>query len=101
VLYCGAEVRLGSTLQHTAQRGPWYRFDVPLSAFACNSGSSAGSLDNVNRVDWENPNLRDADFCLDGIVLLPSTPTSDRANAAATTTARGATTTAATTAVEG
>ena len=71
VLYCGEEVRLmTSTTQHSARMGPWYRFDLPLSAFACDRGS-AGGLANVNRVDFMNPNLRDANICLDGIALLP------------------------------
>ena len=68
-LFCNAEVVLGKTHQPTKQSATWYRFDIPLEDWACEKGS-AGSLANVNRVDFQNINIRDADICLDEIALL-------------------------------
>jgi len=68
-LFCGAEVILGKTHQPTEQFATWFRFDLPLEDWACEKGS-AQSLANVNRVDFQNINIRDANVCLDEIALL-------------------------------
>jgi hypothetical protein len=47
----------------------WYKFVIPLASFNCKNGN-AGSLANVNRVDFASTDLRDAFFCLDGIALV-------------------------------
>jgi hypothetical protein len=80
--YCGAEVGLGSqnaTLNGTtltdgsqyAQQlsgsdDEWYQVAIPLETFACDKGS-VGNLSQVDRVDIQNINIRDADICLDNI----------------------------------
>lgn len=46
----------------------WYTVKIPLAAFACANGST-GSLAAVDRVDFQNVNIRDADICLDNIKL--------------------------------
>ncbi|WIA20876.1 hypothetical protein OEZ85_005223 [Tetradesmus obliquus] len=72
--YCGAEVVLGnattnSTQYATRAEGDWYRVQIPLSSWQCDRGS-VGSLTNVDRVDFQNINERDADVCLDNIALV-------------------------------
>lgn len=69
-LYCGREVMLGG-LTPAAQEGPYFKFEIPLSLFQCGSGSSAGSLANINRLDIMNTNTRDADFCIDYLSVVP------------------------------
>lgn len=80
--YCGAEVSLDSapsngTLGDGAQyatrlRGErdWFRVEIPLTAFDCGSGSVAGGLSGVDRVDFQNTNIRDADICLDNVQIV-------------------------------
>jgi len=67
--YCGKEVVLAadSTYATRSSRG-WYNVRIPLSAFACEAGS-AGGLAAVDRVDFQNTNIRDADACLDKIAI--------------------------------
>jgi hypothetical protein len=83
--YCGQEVVLSasnataagnSTLVPAADyatRLPgvdgWFRASLPLSVFACNRGS-VGGLAGVDRLDFQNTNIRDADICLDNIQLV-------------------------------
>lgn len=83
--YCGAEVILSATNTTTGAAnataptpgaqfaikasGDWYRVTIPLSAWACDRGST-GSLAAVDRVDFQNVNVRDADVCLDNIELV-------------------------------
>jgi hypothetical protein len=72
--YCGAEVVLGnattnSTQYATRAEGDWYRVQIPLSSWQCDRGS-VGALTNVDRVDFQNLNERDADVCLDNIALV-------------------------------
>lgn len=69
-LYCGREVMLGG-LTPAAQEGAYFKFEIPLSLFQCGSGSSAGSLANINRLDIMNMNIRDADFCIDYLAVVP------------------------------
>jgi len=69
-LYCGREVMLGG-LTPATQEGAYFKFEIPLSLFQCGSGSSAGSLANINRVDIMNTNTRDADFCIDYLAVVP------------------------------
>lgn len=38
--------------------------------FQCVEGSSAGSLANIDRVDIMNVNVRDANYCIDGMQLI-------------------------------
>lgn len=47
----------------------WYRVSIPLAAWACDRGS-VGGLTAVDRVDFQNTNVRDADVCLDNIALV-------------------------------
>lgn len=68
-LYCKSEVVLGKTHQPTDRFATWFRFDIPLADWACPLGS-AGSLANIDRVDFQNINVRDANICLDEISLL-------------------------------
>jgi hypothetical protein len=80
--YCNAEVILAA--EHTkvgnstllpaasyakATTGGWFRVELPLALFACDKGST-GSLAAVDRVDFQNINIRDADVCLDNIQLV-------------------------------
>jgi hypothetical protein len=80
--YCGAEVSLDSTPSNTTladgaqfatrlegQRD-WFRVEVPLAAFDCGGGSVAGGLSGVDRVDFQNTNIRDANICLDNIQIV-------------------------------
>jgi hypothetical protein len=85
--YCGAEVILsGNTttpegnststpIPVAASSTPidgeegWFRVSIPLSIWACDRGS-VGSLSGVDRVDFQNINIRDADICLDNIALV-------------------------------
>jgi hypothetical protein len=82
-LWCGREVLLNNT-QPMARNGDYYKFEIPLTEFKCDAGSSIGSLANVNRVDFMNVRERDADYCLDDIVLVAKSGlvTSERATAA-------------------
>lgn len=52
-------------LTPAAQDGAYFKFEIPLSLFQCGSGSSVGSVANINRIDIMNTNTRDADFCID------------------------------------
>jgi hypothetical protein len=83
--FCGAEVRLGAggtsntsgvkvaapgaVRKPVAQQGGWFQFSMPLSIFACEKGS-AGSLAAIDRIDFQNTELRDAEICLDEIKLV-------------------------------
>lgn len=80
--FCGAEVRLGAGgtsdakdaasgtgRKPVAQQGGWFQFSMPLSTFACEKGS-AGSLAAIDRIDFQNTELRDAEICLDDIKLV-------------------------------
>lgn len=83
--YCGAEVVLSSsnttadgnsTLVPAAQYATslagepgWFNVDIPLSLWACDQGS-VGGLAGVDRVDFQNINVRDADICLDNVQLV-------------------------------
>lgn len=58
-------------LTPAAQEGLYFKFEIPLSLFQCGSGSSAGSLANINRLDIMNMNTRDADFCIDYLSVVP------------------------------
>jgi cullin-associated NEDD8-dissociated protein 1 len=71
-LYCAKEVVLGRDVQPRGRDGDWYGFRIPLSSFGCDEGSSAKSLDNVDKVDFQNVNERDAEICLYGIALVPT-----------------------------
>jgi hypothetical protein len=67
--YCGNEVRLAAKPGFaTKLAAGWYRVSIPLSTWACDSGS-VGGLPGVDRVDFQNINLGDADVCMDNIVL--------------------------------
>lgn len=76
-LYCGREIYLNQT-KVAEQKGDWYKFKLPLELFQCNKGSAA-ALANINRIDISNPNIRDANYCLDNIVLVPRPPPSAKA----------------------
>jgi hypothetical protein len=76
--FCGAEVRLGAGgnsaspaagMQPVASQDGWFQFSMPLSIFACEKGS-AGSLAAIDRIDFQNTELRDAEICLDEIKLV-------------------------------
>lgn len=84
--YCGAEVILSDSnatvtgngtlvpVAEYADRLPgssadWFRMTIPLAVFACDQGS-VGNLTGVDRVDFQNVNIRDADICLDNIQLV-------------------------------
>lgn len=83
--YCGQEIILSSSnttaagnstlvaASEYATRLPgsdgWFRVNIPLSAFACDRGS-VGDLSGVDRFDFQNINIRDADICLDNIELV-------------------------------
>ena len=83
--YCGAEVALTSsnTTSNAANAtapiagaqyaskgsGDWFTVNIPLSAWFCDKGST-GSLAAVDRVDFQNVNIRDAEVCLDNIRLV-------------------------------
>ena len=69
-LYCAVEVILGENALPKARDGDWYGFTIPLSTFGCDARSSAGSLANVDKVDFQNVNERDAEVCLDGVALV-------------------------------
>jgi cullin-associated NEDD8-dissociated protein 1 len=69
-LYCNKEITLDQ-VKPVARNGDYYKFQLPLSMFECVEGSSAGSLANIDRVDFMNVNERDADYCLDGMQLVP------------------------------
>jgi hypothetical protein len=84
--YCGAEVLLSDTARAINSSTPvpvgkyasklsssdgWYRVSIPLSTWACDQGS-VGGLAGVDRVDFQNVNLRDADVCLDNIAIVQS-----------------------------
>ena len=69
-LYCAREVMLGG-LTPASQDGAYFKFEIPLSLFQCGSGSSAGGLSNINRLDIMNTNTRDADFCIDYLAVIP------------------------------
>lgn len=58
-------------LTPAAREGAYYKFEIPLSLFQCGPGSSAGSLANINRIDIMNTNVRDADFCIDYLSVIP------------------------------
>jgi hypothetical protein len=84
--YCGAEVVLSSSsttadgngtsslvpaaqyATRLAGEAGWFCVDIPLSLWACESGS-VGGLSGVDRVDFQNINIRDADICLDNVQL--------------------------------
>jgi hypothetical protein len=78
--YCGAEVSLESAPSNatlgdgsqyaTRLQRDWFRVDIPLSAFDCGNGSVAGGLSGVDRVDFQNTNIRDADICLDNVQIV-------------------------------
>lgn len=83
--YCGQEIILSSsnttaagnsTLVAAAEyatRLPgsdgWFRVSIPLTALACDQGS-VGDLSVVDRIDFQNINIRNADICLDNIELV-------------------------------
>ena len=56
----------------------------PMTACKGRAGNSMGDLANVNQVDFMNVRERDADYCLDDIVLVAKSGlvTSERATAA-------------------
>jgi hypothetical protein len=53
----------------SAHSGDWHFMNIPLASFSCTSGST-GSLENVDRIDFQNINVRDADICLDDISIV-------------------------------
>jgi hypothetical protein len=80
--YCGAEVilareptkvdnsmLLSAASYAEATTGDWFRVQLPLALFACDQGST-GNLAAVDRIDFQNINIRDADMCLDNIQLV-------------------------------
>lgn len=69
-LYCAKEVMLGG-LTPATREGAYFKFEIPLSLFQCGSGSSAGSLSNINRLDIMNTNARDAHVCVDYLAVVP------------------------------
>jgi hypothetical protein len=69
-LWCNKEVLLKDT-KWVARKGDYYKYQLPLSLFQCNENSSAKSITNINRVDIANTNERDADYCIDEMVLIP------------------------------
>jgi hypothetical protein len=79
-LYCAREVMLGG-LTPAARQGDYYKFEIPLSLFQCGSGSSAGSLANINRLDIMNMATRDADFCIDYLAVVPGGGSTARSGA--------------------
>lgn len=67
-MYCGADVILGQQ-KPVQQAGEWYKFKIPLTSWKCKDGS-AGNRANVNRIDFQNVQVRDANICLDQIALV-------------------------------
>ena len=68
--FCGAEAVLGAKgFAPVKQQGDWYSFSIPLVSFACTQGS-VGNRANVDRFDFQNIDIRDADICLDNISLV-------------------------------
>ncbi len=51
--YCATEPKTGD-LQPTQQSGDWFKFEVPISAFNCDS-----TADKI-RLEFQNPNERNA-----------------------------------------
>lgn len=66
--YCGREIILGPKQVVSLAGADWFKVSLPLTMWACDKGS-AGSLASINRVDFQNILLRDADVCIDDIVL--------------------------------
>ncbi len=50
-----------------------YHFSLPLSGFGCSGGPGGLTLAQVTGVGLQNPNERNAYFCLDNIRLVSST----------------------------
>eukprot|EP00878_Enallax_costatus_P012255 GHUV01012800.1.p1 GENE.GHUV01012800.1~~GHUV01012800.1.p1 ORF type:complete len:217 (+),score=45.02 GHUV01012800.1:1126-1776(+) len=69
-LWCGKEVYLNEVIP-TQRKGDYFKFELPLSMFKCDATSSIGSLANVNRIDIMNVNVRDANYCIDNMQLVP------------------------------
>jgi hypothetical protein len=69
-LWCNKEVML-KDVKWVARKGDYYKYQLPLSLFQCTESSSAKSINNINRVDISNTNERDADYCIDEMVLIP------------------------------
>lgn len=69
-LWCNKEVLLKDT-KWVARKGDYYKYELPLSLFQCTENSGAKSITNINRVDISNTNERDADYCIDEMVLIP------------------------------
>jgi hypothetical protein len=69
-LWCNKEVLL-KDVKWVARKGDYYKYQLPLSMFQCTENSSAKSITNINRVDIANTNERDADYCIDEMVLIP------------------------------
>lgn len=67
--YCNAELRTGNyTERSVALPGGWYQVTMPFSDFRCDYG---GAFDtDVDRIDFQNTNIRPALFCLAGLKLL-------------------------------
>jgi len=68
--FCGTDLILGKTAEVQKQERQWYRFAIPLSAFQCGTKGRVKSLADVNRLEFQNINTLDADFCLDEIRLI-------------------------------
>jgi hypothetical protein len=64
---CGNQLNLAN-LQPAETQGEWYKFKIQLAEFNC-EGGSLGRLGQANRIDLVNPNSKDAEFCLDNIVI--------------------------------
>ena len=54
-----------------------YHFSLPLSSFACDGGPGGLTLAQVTGLGLQNPNERNAYFCLDDIRLVPTAFQSD------------------------
>ena len=71
--YCGAEVKLSeltpSATKPASNGRVWFQYSIPLSRFRC-EGGSARSLAGVDRVDFMNTALRDANICLARVQLV-------------------------------
>lgn len=49
-----------------------YHFSLPLSDFGCGGGPGELSLAQVTGLGLQNPNERNAYFCLDNVRLVPA-----------------------------
>jgi hypothetical protein len=68
--FCNKDVVLTPSLSGLyIEEGGFFHFAIPLEKWECGKGS-VGGLQNVDRVDFQNTNIRDADICMDNIGII-------------------------------